>query len=327
MNGIEESDGVVKPQLKAVRNLVQLHQEQDISIFIFEAFPEVANLMKSLIRLQARTIGGGPFANVTFLFDSTRQVIESRLANPDLRRNDLLQSLIDATIPDESGSSKKQDKLSTSEVVGQGVILFVAGTETTSTALSWASYLLATHQNIQEKLFNEISILFQRNDEPDNVDYDQLMSLKYLDNVCNEVLRLYPIAFSVVNRFVLEETNVCGVDIPKDIGNVLIDVYTIHQDPEYWGPVDPKEFHPDRFDENYPTYNRPNASFIPFGYGPRICLGMRLAYLEMKMLLANMLYRYKIEEPSNGFPPDGVEMESTVVISPKNLRVKLTPRK
>ena len=323
------------PILKSVRDILHFNQDNDSFIIkLLFVFPGFAKFFRNFSQVLENFTGIslGPLATIKQLYEQMYEIVKVRKEHPELKRPDILQSMLDASlVNDESVSNSANDregsKLTVDEVVGNGMVLFFAGTETTSTFLSWASYLLASHPDIQQKLYDEIKILFKDKEINSEIDYDQLMSLCYLDNVCNEVLRLYPIAFGAVNRYVVDETNLCGIHVPRGVEGVVIDTLSIHYNERFWGPIDTKVFFPDRFDNQYPTQSeRPSSAFLAFGYGPRICLGMRLAYLEMKMVLANVLRRFEIQPPTGGFPPNGIETKATVAIQPINLKIKLVKR-
>lgn len=120
------------------------------------------------------------------------------------------------------------------------------------------------------------------------VSYDSIMDMKYMDMVIDESLRLY----SPLNRFervANKDFEFEGVKIKKG-QVVVVPVYPLHYDPEIY--PDPETFDPERFsDENKKT--RDSASFLPFGTGPRICIGMRFALIEIKILLASILSQYR----------------------------------
>ena len=197
---------------------------------------------------------------------------------------------------------KSKYHLSLNELLHNIYLFMLGGYETTATALSYLSFTLATHQNEQTRLQNEIDCL-------DN-DYDQIMKLEYLDWFIRETLRFYPIAPFIVNR---QCNTTCQIGILKiEKGtNIAADVYSIHHDEQLYGPVSPFEFYPERFQEK-----RHPLAWLPFGVGPRSCIGMRFAMLEIKLILVQILRQYTIlssEQTLSQF----VEHER-FTISPKN---------
>lgn len=178
----------------------------------------------------------------------------------------------------------------------------IGGYETTATALGYLAYVLATHPQEQTRLQNEI--------DPVTDDYEQLMKLEYLDCFIRETLRLYPIAPFIVNRQCNKACQIGEFKIAEGT-NFSVDMYSIHYDEQLYGPVSPLEFYPERFLEK-----RHPLAWLPFGVGPRNCVGMRFAMLEIKLVLAKILRRYTIlagESTISQF----VEQER-FVIAPKN---------
>ena len=118
------------------------------------------------------------------------------------------------------------------------------------------------------KLQDEIDAQIQTTD--DSLDYEAIVSLKYLDLFLKEVLRMYPIASPFVTRRCTKETKLKSMNIPRDLV-IAVDVLSLHYDPQYWGDVSPDEFYPSRFEDE----TKLNAcSYFGFGLGPRICLGI-----------------------------------------------------
>ncbi|CDW57282.1 p450 domain containing protein [Trichuris trichiura] len=150
-------------------------------------------------------------------------------------------------------------------------------------ALSYAIYELARHPEIQEKLRSEI-MDYHKNEKPS---YESVQRMVYLDCVIRETLRLYPVASGVVNRRCMQTCTTGGFTIEKGM-NVVVDVWSIHYNKDIWGP-DADEFVPEhQLDSLHPL------AWIPFGAGPRRCIGERFALLEMKLTLARLLRKYRI---------------------------------
>lgn len=159
----------------------------------------------------------------------------------------------------------------------------LAGYETTSNTLTNSAYVLATIPEEQEKLYNHISSVFSSDSE---VDSENVLELEYLDWFVKEVLRCYPIGTLV--RRCTKATNVKGIDMPYDMP-IAIDVLSVHYDPELWGPVDPKVFYPQRHE-----VKRNPIAFLAFGNGPRNCIGMKFALIELKIALVKLILNFEI---------------------------------
>lgn len=178
----------------------------------------------------------------------------------------------------------------------------LGGYETVATALSYLSFILATHQKEQKHLQEEIDRV--------GGDYEQLIKLEYLDWFIHETLRLYPIAPFIVNRQCNKECHIGQMKIEPGT-NISVDIYSLHFDEQLYGPVSPLKFYPERFREK-----RHPLAWLPFGAGPRNCIGMRFAMLEIKLVLVNILRRYTIV-PGEHTLSEFAEQER-FVIAPKN---------
>ncbi|XP_020656156.3 thromboxane-A synthase [Pogona vitticeps] len=233
--------------------------------------------------------------------------------DPNERRRDFLQLMLDArsstndvimehfdmddqaevclhkskTAANEALPQKQQQRLSDDEIAGQASLFLVAGYETTNSALSFATYLLATNPKCQEKLLQEVDDFFRKHDTPD---YQNIHELLYLDMVIAETLRMYPPAF----RFTREAAKDCLVlkqHIPS--GAVIeIAVGHLHYNPKIW--PEPEKFLPERFTAQAKQERHP-FSYLPFGAGPRSCIGARLALMEIKITFLRILQKFKFQ--------------------------------
>lgn len=157
------------------------------------------------------------------------------------------------------------------------VTLLLAGHETTASTLSWAFYLLDGHHEVWERMHDEaVAVLGDRTPV-----YDDLHRLRYTAMVVDEVMRLYP-AVWLLPRIAQADDMVGGYRVPAGADLVLCP-YTLHRHPEFW--TDPDRFDPDRFDPDRQV-DRPRYAFIPFGAGPRFCVGNSLGLMEAVFVLA-----------------------------------------
>ena len=125
------------------------------------------------------------------------------------------------------------------------------------------SYILATHPLEQNKLQDHIDAHFDSHSEEDMPSYDTVMQMDYLDMFIRETLRMYPIAQIAVNRQSTEDFDIPNIGTIPAGTRVGIDMYTLHFDPDLWGPVDPHTFYPERFESK-----RHPMAWIAFGAGP-----------------------------------------------------------
>ncbi|CAF4004958.1 unnamed protein product [Rotaria sp. Silwood1] len=197
----------------------------------------------------------------------------------------------------------------------------IAGYETTSTALAYACYVLATNPNEQRKLQEHIDTHFNPTTEHENPSYEVIAEMDYLDMFIRETLRMYPTAPSVVHRQNVEEFHISNIGtIP--VGTLITaNMYSLHFNPNLWGPVDPHTFYPERF-----VTKRHPLAWIPFGIGPRNCVGMRFALIEMKVVLVRLLKIYSIVACDEQTHQSIDELEEFIVIAPKKLIIRLHRR-
>ncbi|KAJ6643387.1 putative cytochrome P450 9f2 [Pseudolycoriella hygida] len=178
--------------------------------------------------------------------------------------------------------------------VAQTFLLFIAGFHTTTHLLQTLTYELAKNQDVQQELYEEIQdVLVLMCGKP--VTFEALHKMKFMDCVISEGLRVYPPAVQV-DRF-------CNKPITLDLGNgkslhitkgqpIAVPVYSIHHDPEHF--PNPEKFDPNRFnDENKSSIVV--GSYIPFGIGPRACMGSRFALMKSKLIVFHLLANYKIK--------------------------------
>ncbi|MEO1131717.1 MAG: cytochrome P450 [Cyanobacteria bacterium J06639_1] len=195
--------------------------------------------------------------------------IQDRRAHPDPDRIDILSLLL--TAKDENG-----DGLSDRELRDELMTLLMAGHETTATSLTWALYWVHKLPQVKQKLVAELESM------SDPGDASQFSQLQYLSAVCNETLRIYPVAMLTFPRRVEKPVELCGYQL--DPGAIAVGcIYLIHQREDLY--PNPHEFRPERFLENqFSPYE-----FLPFGGGSRRCVGAALAASEMRIVLGTIL--------------------------------------
>ncbi|XP_007950954.1 thromboxane-A synthase [Orycteropus afer afer] len=208
--------------------------------------------------------------------------------------------------------------LTMDEIVGQAFIFLIAGYEFVTNTLSFATYLLATHPDCQEKLLREVDRFFDEHAAPDYCSLQE--GLPYLGMVIAETLRLYPPAY----RFTREAARDCeilGQRIPA--GAVLeTAVGALHHDPEHW--PEPEVFNPERFTAENRRRQRP-FTYLPFGAGPRSCLGVHLGLLEVKLTLLRVLHQFRFQACAETQVP--LQLESKSALAPKDgVHIKIVPR-
>ncbi|XP_069383070.1 cytochrome P450 3A30-like [Paralichthys olivaceus] len=225
-------------------------------------------------------------SEVTNFFYSFLQMIKSDRNKADHKnRVDFMQLMVDSQDSEKNkNDSSLQKGLTDHEILSQAMIFIFAGYETSSNTLGFISYNLATNPHIQKTLQKEIDETFPEKCQPT---YEAVMQMEYLDMVVNESMRLHPIA-SRLERMTKASVEVNGVTVPKGTV-IIIPVYTLHRDPALW--PEPEAFKPERFSKENKDNIDPYA-FLPFGAGPRNCIGMRFALLSMKLALVMVLQNF-----------------------------------
>ncbi|XP_069503684.1 cytochrome P450 3A29-like isoform X2 [Ambystoma mexicanum] len=256
-----------------------------------------------------------------FFLQVTSNIKDKRQKNNHTDRVDFMQLMVDSQITDdihESDQAKHGYKaLTDSEIMAQALVFIFAGYETTSTSLTLLSYNLATHPEIQKRLQEELDRVLPNKAAPT---YDSLMQMDYLDMVINENLRLFPPG-GRLDRMCKKTIEINGVTIPGGT-LVMIPAYVMHRDPEYW--PDPETFDPERFSKEKKEARDP-YTFLPFGAGPRNCIGMRFALLAMKVAMAVLLQNFSFQTCQE--TPIPLEFDPKGVLRPKKpIVLKFIPR-
>jgi len=217
----------------------------------------------------------------------------------------------DAVVKQQGGgggdSAKMSELLNDDGIVANAALFILAGFESTQGLLLFVAYNLALHQDIQDKLRAEIEKVLEESGGRFN--YDAIAKLYYLDMVINETLRYFPPA-PFIDRQCTSAYKIPGTDYVIQPGEaVQIPAFGLHHDKEYW--QEPEKFDPERFNpENKPKINQ--YAYHPFGQGPRNCIGMRFALAEAKVVLANLVYHFKLAPSKNTLIPMKFSTSSTL---------------
>lgn len=204
------------------------------------------------------------------------QEIHERRSQVETQGEDILSLLLSAR--DEDGQP-----MTDIELRDELMTMLFAGHETTAIALSWALYWVHYLPEVREKLLQELNSIDIANTDPSII-----TQLPYLNAVCSETLRIYPVAFFSFSRILKAPMKFMGYDLPKGM-NISPCIYLTHHRPDIY--PEPEKFQPERFlERQFSPYE-----FIPFGGGNRRCLGMAFALFEMKLVLANILSNYSLE--------------------------------
>jgi cytochrome P450 len=212
---------------------------------------------------------------------------------------DLLSRLV-AAPDDESGVG-----MSPREVRDQVVTIFVAGHETTAVAMTWTWYLLSQHPAEEARLHAEVDAVLGGR-VPTRED---LPKLAFTRMVLDEAMRLYPPAPGLSNRRAVAADTLCGQAIPKG-AMVIVAPWVLHRHHGLWER--PERFEPERFSPAR-SVGRNRYGYIPFGGGPRVCIGMAMALMEATIILASMAQRFRLELA----PGSRIELAPRITLRPK----------
>lgn len=220
--------------------------------------------------------------------------------------DDLLDMLIEARYSDTG------EGMSDQQLLEECLILLIAGHETSANALGWTWYLLCQHPEVVKKIRNELEKVLGRN----KPSFESLPKLVYLSWVLQEAMRLYPPVW-ITDRIPIKNDQFEELDLPNDriIG---IYIYGVHHAPEYW--PDPEKFDPLRFTKEE-IDKRPPFSYLPFGGGPRLCIGSNFAMMQMQITIAEIIQRYDFELLENQV----VNLLPLIALRPdKGIRLRLS---
>lgn len=245
-------------------------------------------------------------AAIDVLRNRARELLEEGRRRED--KGDVLSMLI--LSKDENGKSL----LSEAELVDQILTLYMAGLETTANGLSFLWMQLAQNPEVQARLHAEVdSVLGGRAPV-----YADLAQLPYTLQVVKEAFRLYPPAF-MYGRAPNENMELGGYHLPKN-RFIIVAPYVLHRNPEYF--PEPERFNPERFSpEN--EKKLPRCAYMPFGIGPRVCVGQHFAMMETHMMLAHMCQFLSVSFPPN----QNVRLQPLATLTPTPFRVKVNRRK
>lgn len=227
---------------------------------------------------------------------------------PDACQENIVGRLLAAKDEDSKAS------LTAEQIRDEVVTLMLAGHETSAVSLTWTFYLLSQYPEIEERLCEELET--KLNGAP--ATSSDLAELTYLKQVVQESLRLYPAVWGIARRS-LDEVTLGGYCIPEN-SYIAITPYVLHRDPKHW--PEPEKFDPERFSPGQ-IKSRHSYSYLPFGAGPRTCIGAGMAMLEIQLILAQLLQRFKVTPITD----QRIEVEAAVTLKPRyGLKVCLEPR-
>jgi cytochrome P450 len=213
---------------------------------------------------------------------------------------DFLTRLVAAKDPDDGVG------LSAAEVRDEVITIFMAGHETTAVTMTWVWYLLSQHPAEEAELHKELDrVLGGRTPT-----VEDLPNLPYTRMVIEEAMRVYPPAPGLSMRVAKEADELCGFKVTPGL-QIIVSPWILHRHRRLWD--DPERFDPTRFSKEL-SDKRPRFAYLPFGGGPRICIGATLAMTEAILILAVLAQRFRLRLKE----PQEIKLQARITLRPKN---------
>lgn len=271
-----------------------------------------------------------------YFLKAVKDTVEYRESN-NVERNDFMNLLIKLknAEPVDEGSSRSMEKLSLNEISAQAFVFFFAGFETSSTLMSFCLYELAMNQDLQDRARQNVRDVLSQHG---SLTYEAIHDMKYLENcifgmtsintpyqplnndLLSETLRIYPPA-SILFRTATQDYRVPNTDFTIEKGTATnIPVLAIHRDPEIY--PDPMKFDPERFNADQVAKRHPFA-YLPFGEGPRVCIGMRFALMQTRVGLATLLQNFRFTVSPRTRIPAKINPASGIIMAEGGLYLQV----
>ncbi|XP_014476506.1 PREDICTED: cytochrome P450 9e2-like [Dinoponera quadriceps] len=295
------------------RETTILDSVSSIKFYIFRNLPWLARLIRlKFIR--------EPISK--FFCDLVETTVKVR-DEKGIVRPDMLQLMMESRGKKEGG-----EDLSIADMTSQAFSFFFGGFDSTSTLMCFAAHEIAVNEEVQKRLQNEIDQVLENTNG--GAPYDAVNRMEYLDAVISETLRRYPI-FAALDRVCIRDFELpptlpgAKPFIMKEGQTVWIPVYGLQHDPKYF--EEPEKFNPDRFLGEQKKHALSTGAYLPFGLGPRMCIGNRFASLKTKVLLFHLLARCDLLPCEKTLIPLVLAKDGFNMTAEGGFWLEITPRK
>ncbi|KAL0107514.1 hypothetical protein PUN28_014676 [Cardiocondyla obscurior] len=260
-----------------------------------------------------------PLTTTNFFKRFVTEIIEERKER-NIIRQDLIHSLMQT-----QEKNDRVHKIGMDDIVSQAFNFFFASIDLTSKLMCFVAHELAVHQDIQDRLREEVQRHFTESDE---ISYKSLMKMNYMDMVVTEILRKYP-PLPFIDRLCIKKYELppaqpgCENIIVEPGDSIIFPVYSLHHDPKYF--AEPEKFDPDRFNEK----NKGNIlqyTYLPFGVGPRKCIALRFVLMKTKVLIAHLLQRFTLKTVDKTLEPIAFSKKEFILSSANGFWISLEKR-
>ncbi|CAH1400038.1 unnamed protein product [Nezara viridula] len=315
-NVMQEKDSEL---IQLGKNILNINLRLMVAFLITTTFPKLAEIFQIRCTPEKKE-------SQLLVYNLVKKTVEQREEN-NIRRKDFLDLLIQlknkGTLDDEKGEESQGNipefTLNMERLAAQCFVFFVAGYETASSVQSFCLYELALNPAMQERVQTEIDRMEQLHA---GVTYDAVKEMTYLDMVVSETMRKYP-TIGTMSRMCTKTVTMPNGDTIEKGQFIFIPIWALHRNSEYF--PDPDKFDPERFsEENKHTIN-PYA-YLPFGEGPRFCIGKRFGLLQTKMGLISILKKYSVEPCESTQIPLKMSVE-VLTKATEPIKLKLLKRK
>uniref|UniRef100_A0A1B6CG14 Cytochrome P450 n=1 Tax=Clastoptera arizonana TaxID=38151 RepID=A0A1B6CG14_9HEMI len=306
-DSFKEADSQFVKTISAFSDISLIQRMALLAVLLF--FPKLSKFLKlSFFNMDS----------IEFLVQVIKDAKKYREDHPNLINNDFLDLMVAAKKAEENGEPQrngfyfKEKSMDEETIIAQSVLFLLAGFETSSTLLTFLSYELALNTDVQEKLRDEI--LRVSKNHKGQLSYQALGEMVFLENVLLETLRKHP-PIARIDRICTKKYLVPESDVVLEVGDsVSIPAIGLHYDSDFF--PDPHKFNPDRFNAEE-KLNRSPYAFLPFGAGPRNCIGIRFATMTTKLVLAQVLKDFRFNKCSKTAVPYSFS-KTSFLLKPEN---------